>query len=36
VAICHAGTAGARDAISRFGRPRVGTTPAIARQRLAG
>jgi len=37
VAICHAGTAGARDAISQFGRPRVGTTPTMAaRQRLAG
>jgi crossover junction endodeoxyribonuclease RuvC len=37
VAICHAGTAGARDAISQFGQPRVGTTPSLAtRQRLAG
>ncbi|MGA8219533.1 MAG: crossover junction endodeoxyribonuclease RuvC [Solirubrobacterales bacterium] len=37
VAICHAGTAGARSAVSAFGRPSVGTTPAIAaRQRLAG
>jgi crossover junction endodeoxyribonuclease RuvC len=37
VAICHAGTAGARDAVSHFGRPRVGTTSAMsARQRLAG
>jgi crossover junction endodeoxyribonuclease RuvC len=37
VAICHAGTAGARDAVSQFARPRVGTTAALAsRQRLAG
>ncbi len=37
VAICHAGTAAARDAVSHFGRPAVGTTPAMAaRQRLAG
>jgi hypothetical protein len=37
VAICHAGTAGARDAISQFGRPQAGTKPAVrARQRLAG
>ncbi len=37
VAICHAGTAGARNAVSHFGRPTVGTTPALAaRQRLAG
>jgi crossover junction endodeoxyribonuclease RuvC len=37
VAICHAGTAGARDAISQFGQPRVGTTASLAtRQRLAG
>jgi crossover junction endodeoxyribonuclease RuvC len=37
VAICHAGTAGARHAISQFGRPRVGTEPALTtRQRLAG
>ncbi len=37
VAICHAGTAAARSAVSHFGRPRVGTTPALAaRQRMAG
>jgi crossover junction endodeoxyribonuclease RuvC len=37
VAICHAGTAPSRNAVSRFGRPRVGTTPALAtRERLAG
>ncbi len=37
VAICHAGTAAARSAVSHFGRPRVGTTAALAaRQRLAG
>jgi crossover junction endodeoxyribonuclease RuvC len=37
VAICHAGTTGARNALSHFGRPRVGTTPALTtRQRLAG
>jgi crossover junction endodeoxyribonuclease RuvC len=37
VAICHAGTAGARKAISNFGRTKVGTTAALAaRQRLAG
>ena len=37
VAICHAGTATARNSVSHFGRPRVGTTPAMAaRQRLAG
>jgi crossover junction endodeoxyribonuclease RuvC len=37
VAICHAGTAGARAAVSQFGRAPVGTTPALsARQRLAG
>src|SRR4051812_4241539 len=37
VAIYHAGTAGAREAVSQFGRAPVGTTPAIAaRQRLAG
>jgi crossover junction endodeoxyribonuclease RuvC len=37
VAICHAGTVGARSAVSQFGRPRVGTTSALtARQRLAG
>jgi crossover junction endodeoxyribonuclease RuvC len=35
VAICHAGTAAAREAVSRFGRPRA--EPAMAtRQRLAG
>ena len=33
VAICHAGAAGARSAISPFGRPRVGI---VARQRMAG
>ncbi len=37
VAICHAGTAGARDAVSHFGRSSVGTPSALgARQRLAG
>ena len=37
VAICHAGTAGARNAVSHLGRPRGGTTPALSgRQRLAG
>jgi crossover junction endodeoxyribonuclease RuvC len=36
VAICHAGTAGSRRAAAHFGRSRVGTTPAVARQRLAG
>ena len=37
VAICHAGTVGARRSVAHFGRPRVGTTPALgARQRLAG
>lgn len=36
VAICHAGTAGSRRAAAYIGRPRVGTTPAVARQRLAG
>jgi crossover junction endodeoxyribonuclease RuvC len=37
VAICHAGTVGSRTATSPFGRPRVGTTPALpTRQRLAG
>jgi crossover junction endodeoxyribonuclease RuvC len=36
VAICHAGTAGSRRAAARFGAPRVGTTPAVAPQRLAG
>jgi crossover junction endodeoxyribonuclease RuvC len=37
VAICHAGTAGARNAVSHFGRARVGTSSALAaRQRLAG
>ena len=37
VAICHAGGAGMREAVAALGRPRVGTTPAIAgSQRLAG
>jgi crossover junction endodeoxyribonuclease RuvC len=37
VAICHAGTAEARNAVPHFGRPRVGTQAALAaRQRLAG
>jgi crossover junction endodeoxyribonuclease RuvC len=37
VAICHAGTAGSRSAVPHFGRPRVGTTAAMAgRHRLAG
>ena len=37
VAICHAGGAVARSADVSFGRPTVGTTPALAaRQRLAG
>jgi crossover junction endodeoxyribonuclease RuvC len=37
VAICHAGTAGARKAVSQLGRPRVGTSPTLSgRQRLAG
>ena len=36
VAICHAGTAGSRRAAAHIGRPRVGTTPAVARQRMAG
>jgi crossover junction endodeoxyribonuclease RuvC len=37
VAICHAGTAGARNAVSHFGRARVGTRSALAaRHRLAG
>jgi crossover junction endodeoxyribonuclease RuvC len=37
VAICHAGSAAGRPAPSAFGRPRIGTEPAIAtRQRLAG
>lgn len=37
VAICHAGGAAMREAIPPIGRPRVGTTPAIAgSQRLAG
>ena len=37
VAICHAGTAGARDAVSHFGRSSVGARSALgARQRLAG
>jgi crossover junction endodeoxyribonuclease RuvC len=30
VAICHAGTAGARASVASFGRARVGTTPALA------
>ena len=37
VAICHAGTVGSRSAVAHFGRPRVGTTPTLARrQRMAG
>ncbi len=37
VAICHAGTVGSRRAAAHSGRPRVGTTPALAaRQRMAG
>ncbi len=37
VAICHAGTAANRSAVGELGRPRVGTTPALAgRHRLAG
>jgi crossover junction endodeoxyribonuclease RuvC len=37
VAICHAGSAGARNAGEQFGRGRPGAAPAIAtRQRLAG
>ena len=37
VAICHAGSAGARNAVTQFGRPKVGTQAALAaRQRLAG
>ncbi len=37
VAICHAGTAGMRQAVAPLDRPRVGTAPAIAGgQRLAG
>ena len=36
VAICHAGTAGMREAIAPLGRPRVGTAPVAAGQRLAG
>jgi crossover junction endodeoxyribonuclease RuvC len=37
VAICHAGGAATRSAVSEVGRPRVGSTPALAgRQRLAG
>ena len=37
VAICHAGGEAARSAAVSFGRPTVGTTPALAaRQRLAG
>ena len=37
VAICHAGTAATREAVSNFGHRRVGTEPTLAaRQRLAG
>jgi crossover junction endodeoxyribonuclease RuvC len=36
IAICHAGTVGSRTAVEHFGRPRAGTAPAIARQRMAG
>jgi crossover junction endodeoxyribonuclease RuvC len=37
VAICHAGSAGARNAVPHFGEPRVGAQAALAtRQRLAG
>jgi crossover junction endodeoxyribonuclease RuvC len=37
IAICHAGTIGSRSAVAHFGRPRVGTTPTLARrQRMAG
>ena len=37
VAICHAGEAATRSAVSGLGRPRAGNTPALAgRQRLAG
>jgi crossover junction endodeoxyribonuclease RuvC len=37
VAICHAGSAGARDAVPHFGRPNVRTQAAVpGRQRLAG
>jgi crossover junction endodeoxyribonuclease RuvC len=36
VAICHAGTVGSRSAVAQFGQAPAGTTPAGARQRLAG
>jgi len=37
VAICHAGSAGARNAVPHFGRPTVGAQATLAtRQRLAG
>jgi crossover junction endodeoxyribonuclease RuvC len=36
VAICHAGSVASRAAIGESARRRVGTTPALARQRLAG
>jgi crossover junction endodeoxyribonuclease RuvC len=37
VAICHAGVSSSRAPLTSFGRPTVGTTPALAaRQRLAG
>jgi len=37
VAICHAGAAASRESAGMFGRPTVGTTPALAaRQHLAG
>jgi crossover junction endodeoxyribonuclease RuvC len=37
VAICHAGTAGSRNAVSHLGRSKAGTRSALAtRQRLAG
>ena len=37
VAICHAGSAAARNALGHFGRASPGAAPAIAaRQRLAG
>jgi crossover junction endodeoxyribonuclease RuvC len=36
VAICHAGTVASRRAAAHFGRSRVGATPGVARQRLAG
>jgi crossover junction endodeoxyribonuclease RuvC len=37
VAICHAGTVAGRASVAHLGRPRVGTTPALARrQSLAG